>query len=205
MTAPPWWPSGAVAGHARRRVASGPAHRRTRRRLFGRSTLDSVLTTTVLRFKSNARLALLVHARSRRPLRLSRPLPPPNRTGSQAHPKNVRRRGREPARSAREQDGARGGHPPREEDLRARCASRARQRGRGGVRPRRGLRVRYVSDARCFPAGETRARHRASFASTTRDRQATARTFSNSSFFGRANDRTTNPSRTLFSVALTAS
>lgn len=38
MTAPPWWPSGAVAGHARRRVASGPAHRRTRRRLFGRST-----------------------------------------------------------------------------------------------------------------------------------------------------------------------
>lgn len=172
--------------------------------LVGRLGLR-VSTTTVLRFKSNARLALLVHARSRRPLRLSRPLPPPNRTGSQAHPKNVRRRGREPARSAREQDGARGGHPPREEDLRARCASRARQRGRGGVRPRRGLRVRYVSDPRFFPAGETRARHRASFASTTRDRQATARTFSNSSFFGRANDRTTNPSRTLFSVALTAS
>ena len=121
-----------------------------------------------------------LHARSRRPVRLSRPLSPPNRTGSQAHPKNVRRRGREPARSAREQDGARGGHPPREEDLRARGASRARQRGRGGVRPRLGLRVRYVSKprfrSRGRDAGETRARRastarlRAPHASTTRDR-----------------------------------
>ena len=121
-----------------------------------------------------------LHARSRRPVRLSRPLSPPNRTGSQAHPKNVRRRGREPARSAREQDGARGGHPPREEDLRARGASRARQRGRGGVRPRLGVRVRYVSKprfrSRGRDAGETRARRastarlRAPHASTTRDR-----------------------------------
>ena len=199
MTAPPWWPSGAVAGRARHTVATASVETYS---LFGRSTL------VFFRYKNIQKgrpLRTSLHARSRRPVRLSRPLSPPNRTGSQAHPKNVRRRGREPARSAREQDGARGGHPPREEDLRERCASRARQRGRGGVRPRRGLRVRYVSDARFFPAGETRARHRASFASTTRDRQATARTFSNSSFFGRANDRTTNPSRTLFSVALTAS
>ena len=172
---------------------------------FAFRSVDRGFDDTYKNIQMGRPLRTSLHARSRRPVRLSRPLSPPNRTGSQAHPKNVRRRGREPARSAREQDGARGGHPPREEDLRARGASRARQRGRGGVRPRRGLRVRYVSDARFFPAGETRARHRASFASTTRDRQATARTFSNSSFFGRANDRTTNPSRTLFSVALTAS
>lgn len=111
-------------------------------------------------FKVSRPLLTSLHARSRRPLRLSRPLPPPNRTGSRAHPKNVRRRGREPARSAREQDAARGGHPPREEDLRARGASRARQRWRGGVRPRLGLRVRYVSNSRFLSrgrdAGETR-------------------------------------------------
>lgn len=147
---------------------------------FAFRSVDRGFDDTYKNIQMGRPLRTSLHARSRRPVRLSRPLSPPNRTGSQAHPKNVRRRGREPARSAREQDGARGGHPPREEDLRARGASRARQRGRGGVRPRLGLRVRYVSKprfrSRGRDAGETRARRastarlRAPHASTTRDR-----------------------------------
>lgn len=167
----------AVGGCRRPRATeSGDGVRRKPNFAFGRSTLVS----TIQKHSNGTSLRTSLHARSRRPVRLSRPLSPPNRTGSQAHPKNVRRRGREPARSAREQDGARGGHPPREEDLRARGASRARQRGRGGVRPRLGVRVRYVSKprfrSRGRDAGETRARRastarlRAPHASTTRDR-----------------------------------
>ena len=162
----------AVGGCRRPRATeSGDSVRR--KLAFAFRSVDSVRYFNIQKGRP---LRTSLHARSRRPVRLSRPLSPPNRTGSQAHPKNVRRRGREPARSAREQDGARGGHPPREEDLRARGASRARQRGRGGVRPRLGLRVRYVSKPRFRLADETRARRastarlRAPHASTTRDR-----------------------------------
>lgn len=170
----------AVGGCRRPRATeSGDSVRR--KLAFAFRSVDSVRYFNIQKGRP---LRTSLHARSRRPVRLSRPLSPPNRTGSQAHPKNVRRRGREPARSAREQDGARGGHPPREEDLRARGASRARQRGRGGVRPRLGLRVRYVSKprfrSRGRDAGETRvdrAPSRAPRLDDARSLDATARRF----------------------------
>ena len=109
--------------------------------------------------------------------------PEPHRFPSS--PKNVRRRGREPARSAREQDGARGGHPPREEDLRARGASVRGSEGAAGYDLARPTSV-YVSKprfrSRGRDAGETRVDRAPSraHASTTRDRSTRWKpTFSN--------------------------